>query len=206
MKNLVGKVLHYGLRRAFVLFFIRSLSKIKVLYWMLVLSDNRPSGSLRGIIQPTQFVGKGGIHIDSSNIGVWPSPGLLTNASYIEARNVGAFVRIGAKTCINNNAVIIADKTTINIGTRCMIGPNFFAADSDFHGLALSNRSNDNYECFPVTIGDNVFIGEGVKVMKGVTIGDGAIIGSGSVVVKDVESNAIYAGVPARFIKFIPDD
>lgn len=206
MSNLANKVIRYGLRRAFIFIFIKFLSKIKVFYWMLLLSDNSPTGSLRGILQPTQFIGRGRIHIDSSNIGIWPSPGLLTNASYIEARNIDAFVSIGCKTCINNNAVIIADKTTIDIGKRCMIGPNFFVADSDFHGLALSNRSNDNYECFPVKIGDDVFIGAGVKVMKGVTIGDGAIIGSGSVVVKDVEPNTIYAGVPAKFIKAIPDN
>lgn len=87
-----------------------------------------------------------------------------------------------------------------------MIDPIFFASDFDFHGLAIKNRSNGNYDCLPVHIGNDVFIAEGVKVMKGVTIGDGAIIVSGSIVVKDVEPNSINAGVPSRFIKNIPVD
>lgn len=204
MINFVRKVLRFGLRRLFVFVLIRAVLKIKVFYWRFLLSDNSPSGSLVGVLQPTQFVGKGQIYIDSSNVGVWPSPGLITGTSYIEARNINACVKVGSKTFVNNNAVIIADRTAIEIGERCMIGQNFYAVDSDFHGLALSDRSNGNYECFPIKIGNDVFIGADVKVMKGVTIGDGAVIGSGSVVVKDVESKTIHAGVPAKFIKFIP--
>lgn len=198
------KVLRFGLRRIFVFVLIKVVLKIKVFYWRFLLSDNSPLGSLVGVLQPTQFVGRGRIYIDSSNIGFWPSPGLIAGASYVEARNINACVKIGRETFINNNVVIIADRAAIEIGERCMIGQNFYAVDSDFHGLALSDRSNGNYECSPIKIGNDVFIGADVKIMKGVTIGDGAVIGSGSVVVKDVESKAIHAGVPAKFIKFIP--
>jgi maltose O-acetyltransferase len=122
----------------------------------------------------------------------------------LEARNSDSSINIGVGTFINNGAVIIADKTQIEIGERCLIGPGFFACDSDFHGLAINNRSNGNYECSSVKIGSDVFIGDGVKVMKGVTIGDGAVIGSGSVVVRNVAPNTIHAGVPAKYIKDVP--
>ncbi|WP_423836335.1 DapH/DapD/GlmU-related protein [Stutzerimonas stutzeri] len=52
-----------------------------------------------------------------------------------------------------------------------------------------------------MTIEDDVFIGEGVKILKGVVVGRGSVIGSGSVIVKNVEPFSIYAGVPARKIK-----
>jgi acetyltransferase-like isoleucine patch superfamily enzyme len=52
----------------------------------------------------------------------------------------------------------------------------------------------------PVMIGDNVWIGENVVILAGVTIGNGAIIGANSVVTRNVDANAIVAGVPARVI------
>lgn len=204
MISFTRKVHKFGIRRLFLLGMIKIICKTKVTYWKWILSDNSPSLNGSKILQPTQFIGKGQINITSANIGVWPSPGLLKNISYIEARNRGSSVNVGCNTFINNNAVIIADKTDISIGERCMIGPNFFACDSDFHGLEIKNRSNGNYVCLPVHIGNDVFIGEGVKVMKGVKIGDGAVIGSGAVVVGNVEPNVICAGVPAKFIKSVP--
>jgi len=52
-----------------------------------------------------------------------------------------------------------------------------------------------------VVIGNNVFVGAGSIIMPGVTIGDNSIIGAGSVVNKDIPSNVVAAGVPARIIK-----
>ena len=52
-----------------------------------------------------------------------------------------------------------------------------------------------------VEIGNNVFIGAGSIIMPGVTIGDNSIVGAGSVVNKDIPSNVVAAGVPARVIK-----
>jgi acetyltransferase-like isoleucine patch superfamily enzyme len=56
-------------------------------------------------------------------------------------------------------------------------------------------------ELKPTEIGKDVWVGAYSKIMAGVKIGDGAIIALGSIVTKDVESFAIYAGVPAVKIK-----
>jgi galactoside O-acetyltransferase len=55
----------------------------------------------------------------------------------------------------------------------------------------------------PVYIGNNVFLGANVVVLKGVRIGDNAVVGAGSVVVKDVPSNVIACGNPARIVREI---
>ena len=60
-------------------------------------------------------------------------------------------------------------------------------------------RSGLEY-AYPITIGNDVWIGGNVVILPGVTIGDGAVIGAGSVVTKDVPSNSVYAGNPARYI------
>lgn len=51
-----------------------------------------------------------------------------------------------------------------------------------------------------VEIGNNVYIGHGATILCNVRIGDNAIIGAGSVVTKDVPSNTVFAGNPARYI------
>lgn len=54
-----------------------------------------------------------------------------------------------------------------------------------------------------VTIGDDVWIGCGVRIMAGVSIGKRCIIAAGAVVTKDCEPNSLYGGVPAKKIKSI---
>jgi len=56
-----------------------------------------------------------------------------------------------------------------------------------------------------VKIGNNVFIGQHVRILPGVTIGDNCIIGVGSIVTKVLPSNGVYAGNPARFICSVDD-
>ncbi|WP_319002180.1 CatB-related O-acetyltransferase [Pseudomonas chlororaphis] len=63
--------------------------------------------------------------------------------------------------------------------------------------------SRHEYHWQPRTvIGHDVWIGEGVYVKGGVTIGVGAVVGMGSVVTKDIPPYAIYAGNPARLIRY----
>ena len=52
-----------------------------------------------------------------------------------------------------------------------------------------------------VNIGNDVFIGAGVTILKGVTIGDRAVVGAGAVVTKDILADEIWAGNPAIKIR-----
>lgn len=52
------------------------------------------------------------------------------------------------------------------------------------------------------TIGNNVTIGAGAKVIGKVTVGDNSIIGANAVVVKDVPPRAVVGGVPAKILKY----
>ncbi|MBR4155847.1 MAG: hypothetical protein IKU01_03975 [Bacteroidales bacterium] len=53
----------------------------------------------------------------------------------------------------------------------------------------------------PIVLGENVWVGENVRICKGVTIGDNAVIAACSVVTKDVPANSIAAGNPAKIVK-----
>lgn len=53
----------------------------------------------------------------------------------------------------------------------------------------------------PIVIGNKVWIGTNVTVLKGVKIGDGCVIAAGSLVTKDIPANCLAGGVPAKVIK-----
>jgi acetyltransferase-like isoleucine patch superfamily enzyme len=152
--------------------------------------------------QPTILCGEGQIVFEKNvSLGYFPSPGFYSGSIHIEARAASSKIFIGANTFINNNSCLIADKTSITIGANVLMGTNTEITDSDFHNLDPRKRLVDDYECCPVTIGDNVFIGSNVKILKGVTIGENSVIGGGSIVNKDIPANTVAAGIPAKVIK-----
>lgn len=76
----------------------------------------------------------------------------------------------------------------VRIGKNCTIYP----------GVTIGGKVENG--C-PI-IGDNCFIGLGVKILGGITIGDNVYIAPNAVVVKDIESNSVVGGIPAKLIKF----
>jgi acetyltransferase-like isoleucine patch superfamily enzyme len=180
---------------------LKSYNKIRYFFYRKFISDCQNLKINQEFFYPVIFTGKGEINIQNSQLGVWPSPYFYNTTGYLEARSNSAKISIMNNTAINNNFSIIADKTSITIEENCLIGPNLFITDSDFHGLEVENRNNGNYTCLPVHIGKNVFIGENVRILKGVRIGDGAVIGNSSLVTKNVPAHTVYAGNPAKFIK-----
>ncbi len=94
------------------------------------------------------------------------------------------------------------DQGGIYIGDNVLIGSQTVIATIN-HGISPKERS-DNFPQ-PVKIGNGVWIGSKVTILPGVTIGDNAVIGAGSVVTKDVESNIVALGAPAKKVKSIPD-
>lgn len=85
----------------------------------------------------------------------------------------------------------------IVIGETAIIGDNVHL----FQGVTLGGTSTRRTKRHP-TLGNNVVVGAGAKVIGDVTIGDNAKIGAGSVVVTNVPPNATVVGVPGHVVAF----
>jgi maltose O-acetyltransferase len=147
------------------------------------------------------MTGSGAIRLGKCNLGVWPSPGFINGYIHLEARAGTASVVIEDGVCINNNASIIAEKSSIHIGKNTKIGTHCTIYDSDFHDIDPDGRDSGQHSSVPVRIGENVFIGSGVTILKGVNIGRNSVIACGAIVVKSIPENSVAAGSPARVVR-----
>lgn len=139
-----------------------------------------------------------------------PFPTLLflgKNARLIVKNNFNIFS--GSKVYINENAILKLGQGYINsnlnlscfesieIGEDVAISENVCIRDSDNHQITSHTHSKTK----PIKIGNHVWIGMNVTILKGVTIGDGAIIAANSVVTTNIPEKSLAAGVPAKVIK-----
>lgn len=107
------------------------------------------------------------------------------------ARNwVGIEIHPGAKI---GKGLVIDHGMGVVIGETAEVGDNCVI----FHGVTLGGTGKEHGKRHP-TLGNNVMVGAGAKVLGNIKIGDNAKIGANSVVTKDVEPNISVVGVPAK--------
>ena len=100
---------------------------------------------------------------------------------------------VGPGLCISHGSVMIAGE--VKIGRNCTINP--------WSGLGLIHKrrvKNPWDGLVGPTVGDNVFIGVGSRIMGPITIGDNVRIGANSIVIHDVPSDSVVIGSPARVL------
>lgn len=111
----------------------------------------------------------------------------------------GYNIEAGENFYVNFNVVIL-DVCKVKIGDNCLIAPQagiYTAA----HPLDAAVRRSGLEYGRPVTIGNDVWIGGGARILPGVTLGDNVVVGAGAVVTKSFPSDVVIAGNPARVIK-----
>ena len=97
--------------------------------------------------------------------------------------------QIGRRFFIDHAMGVVIGETTI-IGDDCVL----------YQGVTLGGTGNETGKRHP-TLGNNVTVGTGAKVLGNITIGDNSKVGGNSVVVKDVPPNCTVVGVPGRVVR-----
>ncbi len=116
----------------------------------------------------------------------------------------GYNIEIGNNFFMNMNCVIL-DGAKVTFGDNVFVAPGcgFYTAG---HPLDWEQRNAGLEYAYPITVGNNVWIGAQVCVLPGVTIGDNTVIGAGSVVTKNIPANVLAAGNPCRVIREITEE
>jgi len=158
------------------------------------------------VLQPLLLLGDGTITLGKGVEFGWPrSTSFYTGYCHLEVSTADAKIEIGDGAQINNNAFFKSEGPGIRIGARALLGSEVTIYDSDFHDLRAEQRRGGQPSMAAVELGENVFIGDRVMILKGVRIGANSVIGAGSVVSSSIPEGVIAAGAPARVIKAIPD-
>ena len=115
----------------------------------------------------------------------------------------GYNISIGDNFFMNMNCVIL-DGAKVTFGDNVFVAPGcgFYTAG---HPLDSQRRNSGLEYAYPITVGNNVWIGAQVCVLPGVTIGDNTVIGAGSVVTRSIPANVLAAGNPCRVIRAITE-
>ncbi len=113
----------------------------------------------------------------------------------------GYNIEIGENFYANVGCVIL-DGAKVTFGDNVFIAPGcgFYTAG---HPFDVEQRNKGLEYAYPITIGNNVWIGAQVVVLPGVKIGDNSVIGAGSVVTHDIPAGVVAVGNPCRVIREI---
>lgn len=202
MLSFVRKILHSESRFDDVVSIIISgfTSKFKFIKSRKVYFKNEGKLNIRGKL----FFGflSNRIGLDPSGKGVFRiyKGGEFNSYGFVRiARTCKVYVAgkisIGNGTYLNPNTILFS-RTSITIGEQCAISWNCQIVDDDFHSIDCERNSAKD-----IFIGNRVWIGANVQILKGVRIGNGAVIAAGSIVTKDIPEQCLAAGVPAKIIR-----
>ena len=155
-----------------------------------------PGCNVRG----TYFEGKNCIGIDTFLVASSIGKGSYIGSSCHFSRvSIGRYCSIGSRI----NVIVGNHPTRDWVSTH----PAFFSCQKQagFTYVDKPRLEEIRYCCksknYYVSIGNDVWIGDGTSILGGVNIGDGAIIGAHTLVTKDVEPYTIVGGVPAKLIR-----
>ncbi len=135
---------------------------------------------------------------DNVKIGAWSN--IVASTSF---DNIGEFIKIGNNVGIGEYAYL-GGGGGLEIGDDCIIG-QYFSCHPENHCYKNTDEliRLQGVTRKGISIGKNCWIGAKVTILDGVTVGSNCVIAAGAVVTKNMPTNSVIRGVPARVLKTI---
>lgn len=124
----------------------------------------------------------------------------IAGGSNITGAKIGRFCSIASQV----NIIIGKHPTRKFVSTH----PSFYSLMRQAGFTFVDKQLYEEFEYsdeerkYFVIIGNDVWVGEGAKIMSGITIGDGAVVGAGAIITHDIEPYSINVGIPAKKIGY----
>lgn len=180
----------------------RLLQRARILKYRRLSTCPHVTGPAPVVIQPVLFLGPGRIALGRDvEFGWRTSKGFHSGYCHVEAATPASSITIGDGVQLNNDVMLKSEGPGIVIGDRALVGSQVCIYDSDFHELHPDRRRGGTPSMGQVVLGENVFVGDGVTILKGVQIGRDSVVGAGSVVTSSIPAGVIAAGNPARVVR-----
>ena len=159
------------------------------------------SGNDNSINVTHAFISDSSISIDGDHNKIILNAGVNLRSATIIIRGSHCSISIGKNTTFGGIRIVnVGKECAITIGEGCLFADHIELWASDTHPIYNDKLEIINLE-EPIIIGNKVWVGSHVKILKGISIGDGSVIGMGTIVTKDIPSHVISAGNPNRTIK-----
>ncbi len=125
--------------------------------------------------------------------------------------DIGATLEVRGQLSVGNDTFFghrctIAVSQRVHIGAGCMVGEMVSIRDHDHEFRGPLPLRHQGMRLSDVLVGDNVWIGSKVTVVRGATVGDRAVIGANAVVTGDIPAHSVAVGLPARVTSAHPVD
>ena len=131
----------------------------------------------------------------------------LYGCSVGENSKIGAFVEIQKNAAIGKNCKISSHSFIcegVTVEDNVFVGHNV-TFTNDIYPCATTSQgtlqTDEDWNCTPTLVKCGASIGSSVTLLCGITVGENSIVGAGSVVTKDVPSNTVVAGNPAKILR-----
>lgn len=122
-------------------------------------------------------------------LGVVFFPRFLSHiARFLTGIEIHPGAKIGSRVFIDHGMGVVIGETAV-IGDNCLL----------YQGVTLGGTGKESNKRHP-TLGCNVIVGAGAKILGNINVGSNARVGAGAVVIKDVPANSTVVGVPGRII------
>lgn len=111
-------------------------------------------------------------------------------------------IKIGANTTVEGAYLLIDEAASIDIGNDCMLSTDIMIRTGDKHSILEANTRERINRAQAIAIGDHVWIGRDVQILKGVTLQPETVVATRSLVSRGFdEGNCVIAGIPAKIVK-----